>query len=91
MDFDCTMIIDHRTHRCRLAFDLERFDIDLRRVCNKRGISRRKAAIEIGVREDTLYFITHKHQVPSGVTMAAICKWSGLNCADYSINLEDSK
>jgi len=81
--------IDRRHVRGRLAFDLDRFDTDLFRVCNQRGLSRRRAAEDIGIPSNTLYCITHRGAIPNGTGLAAICKWAGLNAADYSLNLED--
>lgn len=82
--------VDRRHKRRRLAFNITQFDIDLYRVCNSRGISRRKAAEVIGIPANSLYCITHRGAIPSGVGLAAICKWSGLNAADYSIDLGEA-
>lgn len=81
--------VDRRYVGRRLGFDIARFDVDLIRACNARGLSRRKAAVEIGLPENTLYCITHRRAIPSGVGLAAICRWSGLDAADYSIDLDD--
>ena len=81
-------VIDRRTQNGRLAFDLDKFHYDLLRACRDKGTNRRKLAVEIGVSEDTLYFITTKNAIPSTVAMAAICKWGGLDIGDYSIDLE---
>jgi hypothetical protein len=47
--------------------------------------------MDTGVPHDTLYQMSKRGSVPGGARLAALCKWSGLNCADYLIDLEDLK
>lgn len=72
----------------RIAFDVKKFENDLRRVCAERQITVARMALEIGVNNSSLSYMFSQRSVPDGVNLAALAKWSGLNIGDYSINLE---
>lgn len=75
----------------RLSFDARRFHADLAAIVKSRGMNMHRFAYEVGVHESTLVYMKTKGQVPDGVNLAALAKWSGLNPADYSIDREQEE
>jgi transcriptional regulator with XRE-family HTH domain len=71
----------------RLAFDAVRFECDLHAIARQRGLSMHKLSFEVGVHSATLSHM-RRGVTPDGPNLAALCKWSGLNAADYSIDRE---
>jgi hypothetical protein len=79
----------HKSEKRRLKFDIRRFDADFRRVCKTKGLTLKQASIATGVHQDTLYFMKCINGIPDTISMASLCKWSGLNIGDYSIDTEE--
>jgi len=67
-----------------LAFDIDAFNLDVIRACNRAGISRRKLSLETGVKTDVIYRMTGGY-APTARDLSALCKWAGLDVALYSI------
>jgi hypothetical protein len=72
----------------RLSFDAQRFYIDLEAKVKARGLSMLRFSYEVGVNSATLSRMKNNGMGLDGVNLAALCKWSGLNAADYSIDWE---
>lgn len=75
----------------RIAFDTKRFVRDLKTITKERGMTFTSLAREIGVHNSTLSYMNTIGSVPDGTTLAALAKWSGLNVANYSIDLEQQR
>ncbi len=75
----------------RIAFDTKRFVKDLKIVAKERGMTFTSLAREIGVHDSTLSYMNTIGSVPDGTSLAALAKWSGLNVADYSVDLEQQR
>lgn len=69
------------------GFDSRRFYADLQRAARAAGVSMGWVSIETGVDSASLARIGSRGAVPDGINLAALCKWAGLNAADYSVDL----
>jgi len=63
--------------------------MDLRFICIERDISLKIMCEKIGVNRRTITAMHGGVGTPDGASLAALCKWSGLDVADYSIDLEE--
>jgi hypothetical protein len=77
--------------KCRLSFDAQRVYADLEAIVKSRGLSMLRFSYEVGVHATTLSRMKNNGMGLDGVNLAALCKWSGLNAADYSIDREQEE
>lgn len=75
------------THKRELGFDSKRFYFDIRKVCKDRHTTMSKMCAETGVDNGSLSRVGTKGAIPDGATLAALCKWSGLNIVNYHVDL----
>ena len=75
----------------RRGFDVQGFLEDLYAVLRQRGYSVLRMAQEAGVSNTTFTHMAAHSTVPDGITLAAVCKWAGLDAAKYSIDLEQQR
>ena len=73
-----------------IAFDLERFDKDLRNIAHDRWKTLAQVARETGVDVSTIHKLA-LGCVPDGVSLAALCAWSGLDAGKYSVSEGDKR
>lgn len=70
-----------------IGFDTRRFYADLQRAAKAAGISMNRVASINGIDPASLSRVRTRGAVPDGAGLAALCKWAGLNVADYSVDL----
>lgn len=68
-----------------MGFESERFYADLKRIASIKGMSMENVAHMVGMDGASLARMRTRGAVPDGINLAALCKWSGLHAADYSI------
>jgi len=71
-----------------LGFDTARFKSDLQTVCALRGASLNAMCRDLGICRSALNHMATRGSVPSGVNLAGMCRWAGLDAARYSVSLD---
>jgi len=66
-----------------IGFNSDRFVTDLMRLARERGMAYTHIARHVGF-DTAILSRFRRGSIPDGITLAAICKWGGLNAADYS-------
>lgn len=72
----------------RFAFDSAGLHAEIKRVAQERGLSMWQVHIETGVDSATLSRMRSKGEVPDGINLASLARWSGIDVGAFSIDLE---
>ena len=70
-----------------IGFDSHRFYWDVRNIAKARGVTLDKMCTEVGIDNASFSRYGSTGAIPEGAILAALCKWSNLNAANYSVDL----
>lgn len=71
------------------TFNIKRFTLSLSQVALLRGMDMADVALATGVAQATLSRMRNHGLVPNGGNLAALCKWAGLDVAEFVDGVDD--